>query len=178
MRRSLGSRCCRARGTERYGGRAMRFRRPEGGELQVSPAALLAMQAHVQRHCFSPEAGGILLGRLMIESDHVVVDEVTVPGPHDRRSRFRFLRAQRPAQAAVNKAWARSAGELNYLGEWHTHPEDDPTASRHDRAEWRRLVTIQTYEQPSLFFVIAGRRKIRAWESSRKAAVAIHLPTL
>jgi integrative and conjugative element protein (TIGR02256 family) len=105
------------------------------------------------------------------------VDEVTVPGPHDRQGRFHFFRAERPAQVVVNKAWARSGGELNYLGEWHTHPEDDPTPSCHDRTDWRRLVTIQRYEQPSLFFVIAGRRKIRAWEMA-PAHQAIHLPHL
>lgn len=156
----------------------MRFQRPGGGELRLSPAAVLAMHAHVQRHCWSPEAGGILLGRLLIDGDHVVVDEVTVPGPHDRRSRFRFFRAQRPAQAAVNEVWTKSGGELNYLGEWHTHPQDDPTPSWHDRTDWRRLVTIQTYEQPSLFFLIAGRCTISAWELSREHAAAIRLRAL
>ncbi|HEY0995611.1 MAG TPA: Mov34/MPN/PAD-1 family protein [Gemmatimonadaceae bacterium] len=136
------------------------------------------MQAHVQRRCWSSEAGGILLGRVLVAGDQVVIDEVTVPGPQDRRSRFRFFRAERPAQAAVNAAWARSGGELNYLGEWHTHPEDDPMPSSHDRADWRRLVSIQRYEQSSLFFLIAGRRVLRAWELSREQAAAIQLPLI
>lgn len=156
----------------------MRFQRSCGGELRISPVAVLAMQAHMQRHGWSPEAGGVLLGRLLLQGDHVVIEEVTVPGPHDRRSRFLFFRAERPAQAAVNEAWARSGGELNYLGEWHTHPEDDPSPSWHDRTDWRRLVTVQQYEQSSLFFVIVGRRMVRAWELSRTASNPIVLPPL
>lgn len=156
----------------------MRFLRPASGELRLSPTAILAMQEHIQRHCWSPEAGGVLLGRLLVDGDIVVVDDVTVPGPHDRRGRFRFLRAKGPSQVAVNEAWGRSGGEINYLGEWHTHPEDEPTPSWHDRGEWRRLVAIQTYEQASLFFVIVGRRTISAWELSREHVVAIHLPVL
>lgn len=153
----------------------MRFQRPGGGELQFSPGAIHTMRSHIQRRCWSPEAGGILLGRLLLDDDHVVVDEVTVPGPHDRRGRFRFFRAEHPAQGIVNEAWARSGGELNYLGEWHTHPENDPTPSRHDRREWRRLVTMQTYEQSSLFFVIVGRHQLRVWELARQQSPLILL---
>lgn len=156
----------------------MRFKRPCGGELRLSHGALLSVQDHIQSRGSSPEAGGILLGRLLLESNFVSVDGVTVPGPDDRQGRFSFFRAERPAQLAVNEAWARSGGTLNYLGEWHTHPEDDPTPSGRDLREWRRLVTIQKYEQGSLFFVIAGRRTIRAWELSKDWAEAIHLPAL
>jgi integrative and conjugative element protein (TIGR02256 family) len=156
----------------------MRFARPGGGELRISEAAIVKMRAHIQRHCWSTEAGGILLGRMLTEKEHIVVDEVTVPGPHDRRSRFRFFRSERPAQTAVDAAWTCSGGEINYLGEWHTHPEDDPTPSGHDRTDWHRLVTTQRYEQDALFFVIVGRRTIRAWELARSQATAVRLPLL
>lgn len=119
----------------------------------------------------------MLLGRLMMVGNRVLVDEVTIPGPNDRRSRFHFWRAERPAQEIIDAAWRRSNGELNYLGEWHTHPEDAPLPSSHDRMDWRRLVTIQSYEQPSLFFIIAGRRTISAWEMNRMGR-AIRLPAL
>ena len=133
------------------------------------------MQTHVQRHCWSREAGGVLLGRLLVSVEDVVVDEVTVPGAHERRSRFRFFRAQQPTQTAVNHAWARSGGAINYLGEWHTHPEDYPTPSLHDCTDWQRLVGTQRYEQNQLFFVIVGRRAIRAWELGRGQSDAASL---
>jgi integrative and conjugative element protein (TIGR02256 family) len=146
--------------------------------LRLADTVTQAMRVHVQRSRSSPEAGGILLGRLLVEHDDVVVDEVTVPGAQDRSSRFRFFRAQQPAQMAVNEAWARSDGSINYLGEWHTHPEDDPKPSLHDRQDWRRLVTSQRYEQDGLFFVIVGRQTIRAWELPRSQHLAGALPLL
>jgi integrative and conjugative element protein (TIGR02256 family) len=153
----------------------MRFRRPDGGELRISLVAVDTMNAHMQRKRWAREAGGVLLGRLLLEDDKVVVEQVTVPGPYDRRSRFTFFRAERPAQAVVNDAWRQSGGELVYLGEWHTHPEDDPSPSGHDRSDWRRLVTTQQYEQPSLFFIIVGRLGIRAWEFRKAASAPVPL---
>lgn len=142
------------------------------------PASLSVLRAHAQHARRCQEAGGILLGRLIDISSQVLVDEVTVPGPEDRRSRFRFFRAKQPAQVLVDQAWARSGGELNYIGEWHTHPEDHPVPSCHDRSEWRRLATTQRYEQSSLFFVIVGRRSIGAWEFSQTGRVATELPPI
>lgn len=156
----------------------MRLRRHGGVDLRFSQTSLISMRRYVQRGGRSLEAGGVLLGRILIGTNDVVVDEVTVPGPHDRRSRFGFVRAERPAQEAVNLAWTRSAGELNYLGEWHTHPEDDPTPSRHDYSDWQRLVATQRYEQESLFFVIVGRQWIRAWELARGQAVPAPLSSV
>jgi integrative and conjugative element protein (TIGR02256 family) len=37
------------------------------------------------------------------------------------------------AQEIVNRAWRESDGELNYLGEWHTHSVPHPTPSGQDR---------------------------------------------
>ncbi|MFN2444840.1 MAG: Mov34/MPN/PAD-1 family protein [Vicinamibacterales bacterium] len=156
----------------------MKFLRPAGGQIRFSQATILRIKAHVQRHDRSPEAGRILIGRLLTEDDGVIVDEVTVPGPQDRRSRFRFFRAERPAQKTVDEAWTRSGGEINYLGEWHTHPEDDCKPSQHDRTDWRRLVATQRYEQDALFFVIAGRQMLRVWELARGKAVPLPLSLL
>lgn len=153
----------------------MRFRRPDSGELRISLAAVDSMNAHVQTKRWSREAGGILLGRLLLEDENVVVDQVTVPGRNDRRSRFNFFRAELPAQAIVNEAWRQSGGEHVYLGEWHTHPEDHPSPSGHDRSDWQRLVTTQRYEQASLFFIIVGRLGTRAWEFQKSASAPVPL---
>lgn len=114
-----------------------------------------------------PEADGILLGRIIVHAPRAVVDEVTEPSQWDRWTRFSFFRAKEPAQRAINRAWSKSDQTRIYLGDWHTHPEDDPTPSALDRREWINLSRTATYEQDVLFFVIAGRREIRAWEVMR-----------
>jgi integrative and conjugative element protein (TIGR02256 family) len=116
----------------------------------------------------SNEAGGILLGRIMEpELLEAWADDATVPSNSDRRSRFRFWRAKKPTQLRIDSAWQTSDGTNNYLGEWHTHPEDNPTPSGEDRRNWQRLSRQGRFEQNALFFVIVGKATIGAWEVPR-----------
>lgn len=159
----------------------MIFERVGGGRLLISETALVAIDTHRQRSLCKPESGGVLLGRLIVGSSDVVVDSVTEPSAKDRRGRYFFRRARRPAQRAVNTAWSGSMGSRNYLGEWHTHPEDDPQPSDDDLTDWRRLARVARFEQEALFFLIAGRVQVRVWEVARGdetvVPLAAHLPT-
>ena len=154
------------------------FRRPGGGLLRISEHALATIEPYRQRRSAAPEAGGVLLGRLIVERPDVVVDAVTVPSRWDRWSRFGFVRAASPTQRAISRAWENSTGEQNYLGEWHTHPEDDPTPSGVDLSNWDRLARDARFEQDALFFVIAGRAHIRAWEMPQGGGRATPLVAL
>lgn len=145
----------------------MRFQRPGSGIVEFTPAAVESMLAHRQLRLGDREAGGILLGRRINGTADVVVDEASRPATADRASRFRFFRARRPAQERVIAAWQSSAATRNYLGDWHTHPEDTPTPSCIDRKNWNRIVRRARFEQPFLFFVIVGRRDTAVWEASR-----------
>jgi integrative and conjugative element protein (TIGR02256 family) len=139
------------------------FRRPEGGRLQIGSVALEAILRHLQHATDAPEAGGVLLGRYILGTRDVVVDAVTGPMREDRRSRTRFYRHRRGHQVAIECAWEESGGTCAWLGEWHTHPEPMPTPSWVDRADWRRKLLVDRYDE-ALFFVIAGTTTIRAWE--------------
>jgi integrative and conjugative element protein (TIGR02256 family) len=148
-------------------GKPLQFLRPGGGILKVGPAALRQIASERQTSVSACESGGVILGRIINESPDFVVDMVTKPTKADRRSRYAFHRAERPTQSRIIKAWTASQGERNYLGEWHTHPEDDPTPSYIDKRDWRRLAKEAKFEQEALFFVIAGRKRMRVWEVSR-----------
>lgn len=140
------------------------FRRPNGGALVLDAPAFALMDEHRQRVDNLPESGGILLGRWIVDSDDVLVDSATQPTREDRRGRFFFWRARQPAQRLVDAAWNQSDRTRWYLGEWHSHPEDHPTPSAKDRADWLRILRKARYEQPALFFVIVGRKTINVWE--------------
>lgn len=142
----------------------MKFRRPNGGAIALSKAALIVMNKHRQLETTAAEAGGILLGRFISETNDVLIDEAMTPSQIDQRSRFFFRRARRPAQRRVNAAWAESTYTRNYLGEWHTHPEDNPVPSGQDVRNWRRIGQTAQYEQTYLIFVIVGRKHIQVWE--------------
>lgn len=155
----------------------VRFARPGGGHLEFGPQAIESLMAMRQLEEDQPEAGGVLLGRLIVNTEDVVVDEVTTPSLADTRSRYFFRRSRHSAQPRVNEAWKETVGTRIYLGDWHSHPEDHPTPWCVDRRDWNRVLKRAVYEQDFLFFVIVGRKSIGLWEGRRtgKSSTSLQL---
>lgn len=143
------------------------FEAPGGRRLKLDGAVLDRFALYRQVAPHQHEAGGVLLGRHLLDSGDIVVDEVTEPMPGDKRSRFQFRRQQGNHQRRVEEAWVASRGTCVYLGEWHTHPEPDPTPSSTDIEDWRRRLRVDVFDGDTLYFVIVGCRTIRAWEGGR-----------
>jgi integrative and conjugative element protein (TIGR02256 family) len=144
------------------------FRIRKNQRLIFTAAAVEQMLAFAQVLPGNSEAGGVLLGRHLIDSMDVVVDEVTVPQKSDRRSRYSFFRSRMHEDVAVSR-WVQQKTTLAYLGLWHTHPEDDPVPSSVDQNDWRKAVASDSYEGNQLFFPIVGTRRIRVWCLNRRA---------
>jgi len=100
------------------------------------------------------EAGGILLGQVF--DDRVLIDEITLPSIWDRAGKLFFIRNVRKAQKEVNKTWVKSGGKRIYLGEWHTHPEVNPTPSSDDKKLILNMLKDTKMEIDFLFLVIVG----------------------
>lgn len=149
--------------------RSTRYR--ERARVRVAKASLRSLYAARQLKTSDPESGGLLLGRLVHDSQNVVIDEVTFPVRRDKQSRFRFLRSRQPAQERVDAAWRESSQTRIYLGEWYSHPEDDPSPSGHDLKNWRQIVTDAAFDAEQLLFVIVGRRRIRMWTVTLSGAL-------
>lgn len=150
----------------------IQFERSKGGLVELPRHVASLLCEHAQISPSSKEAGGILLGRQISGTLDIVLDEITTPSIDDRQTRFSFFRSKRLTQARIEAAWTESSGTLNYLGEWHTHPEDTPRPSCIDRAGWRSLSRKGVFQLDSLLFVIVGRNEIGAWElqiGSRRA---------
>lgn len=151
------------------------FRRTQGGTVTLGQEAWAILNRYRQNDATAPEAGGVLLGRFIKETHDIVVDNVTTPGIGDAASRLTFRRGRRRTQTLIDRAWHESGGARNYLGEWHTHPEDEPSPSGIDLGNWKRIVETARYEQDSLLFVIVGRRHVRIWEVFRASGVVNQL---
>lgn len=156
----------------------MTFSRSNGGMLRIGTEPLSTMHSYRQDGPRRPESGGVLLGRIMRPTPDLIVDQVTVPTPSDKRSRYNFWRSERPTQKAIEKAWTGSGGEQNYLGEWHTHPEDFPSPSHVDLQNWDRVARTALFEQDALVFLIVGRVVTRAWEVRKGGGSATVLPPI
>lgn len=142
------------------------FKRPNGGQLKISAQALQQMRVFRQLNPADREAGGILLGRLLLDCPDVVVDEITVPMPSDKRSRFAFYRHKRGHQAIIDRRWQESGGTCVYLGEWHTHPQSTPTPSLVDLTDWKRKLRTDSFGE-NLYFLIIGMMEARMWFGDR-----------
>lgn len=153
----------------------MTYIRSNGGKLKFAQDVVAKLSTFRQTRISDPEAGGILLGRLIEGSTDVVLDEVTIPQKRDRWGRLFFRRNKKQAQAFVDLAWKSSGKARIYLGEWHTHPEDDPTPSQQDIQNWHSISTNAVYEQDFLFFFIVGINKTGVWEIEKNTRVLVEL---
>jgi integrative and conjugative element protein (TIGR02256 family) len=152
------------------------FRKLDGALLKIDSRTASRLRRFAQREEEDTEAGGVLLGRHLRDSTDVIVDAVSEPADEDRRSKFAFFRSMLHHQGVIDRLWQRSNGTCSYLGEWHTHPEPTPSASRTDLADWRRHLRSDEVDTDSLYFVIVGQRKIRAWEGVRRTGRIVQLP--
>ncbi|MGI8544557.1 MAG: Mov34/MPN/PAD-1 family protein [Aridibacter sp.] len=157
----------------------MKFLRENGGVVSFNKDAVKTLLDYRQVNITDKEAGGMLLGRLISYCDDIVIDEVTTPSSDDEQHRFSFFRKKNLAQKIVEEKWQNSEGTQIYLGEWHTHPEEDPTPSASvDINNWCKIIQNAVYEQEMLFFVIVGTRKTRIWEINKNTKNMSKLETI
>lgn len=141
-----------------------------GKKLILAESALKVMIEYRQELAQQPESGGVLLGRHLLESEDVVVDEVTIPSKGDKRSRFGFFRSTQHNSVAQQR-WTESCGKVDYLGLWHTHPENDPAPSYEDLQDWANAARKDTYGGEHLFFLIVGITEIRVWSKQKSGPI-------
>lgn len=88
-----------------------------------------------QNNNSKPESGGILLG--LRRGTHMEISLATSPFKEDVQSRYRFFRKDQQHEQVARENWKKSNGYIDYLGEWHTHPENIPEPSSIDIAGWK-----------------------------------------
>lgn len=122
------------------------------------PQVLEVFWKYRQRFFWQPESGGILLGRR--RGRHLEVLAATEPSPQDKRFTYFFAREVEGHAEAAEQAWIRGGHQVDYLGEWHTHPQTIPIPSTIDRAEWCKLVQ-QRPDMTTLLTVVVGTKELR-----------------
>jgi integrative and conjugative element protein (TIGR02256 family) len=147
--------------------KSMILNKSDGGRLEIGTVALNKMCKFAQNKFYKREAGGVLLGRYLLNSLDVVIDDITIPMWGDRRSRNSFYRDRERHQTAIDEAWILSGYTTTYLGEWHTHPENVPTPSRIDFNNWSDRLDRDNHSNNTLYFVIIGITDVGVWEGEK-----------
>lgn len=150
----------------------MRWLRVSKGLVELSDSATVLVVAEMGAVFGGLERGGTLLGRRLRPSPDIIVDLVQGPLDEDSSSRLSFRRS-RAHQAVVDSIWSASGGTVNYLGDWHTHPELRPCPSRLDHNTWLSLAREQRLEHQPLFFLIVGAQEVGCWEVSSQSCVRL-----
>lgn len=97
------------------------------------------------------ERGGILLG--FRRGVHLHVNAVTRPTRWDRASMFAFHRHTRGHAATALRRWRQTGETCDWLGEWHSHPEQHPQPSSIDLRCWQGITRVTGVP---MVFVIFG----------------------
>jgi integrative and conjugative element protein (TIGR02256 family) len=95
--------------------------------VSVSSGSLDAMKQMVLEKS-GIETGGVLAG--YIDSDgNAVITQASGPGPKAIHTRTRFEKDIEYCQNFLDDLFESSSGKTVYVGEWHSHPEEDNTPS-------------------------------------------------
>lgn len=121
------------------------------GFVIVTSPVLRQINRYRQGAMHDVEAGGILLGAR--RARHIDITLATTPKHGDKRSRVGFHRLSSFHQSFAIRAWRRFGRKLDYVGEWHTHPERNPSPSPIDQMEWAKLMRTRNSD---LVFMILG----------------------
>jgi len=138
------------------------YQMPHGGRLNISNFAIEKLQQWRQVKSSATEAGGFLLGRHLIDSLNIIIDDITTPLKCDNRSRCVFFRSFSHNQVARAK-WVESKRTCSTLGTWHSHPETYPKPSLLDFRDWESTLKKGRYPGNYFFFLILGIDNLRLW---------------
>ncbi len=143
------------------------------GKVVIAPEVYRNLQQYRQngrKH----ETGGALAG-YKVDDDTWVICSLMHPSPKNKSGRTWLERDLAAAQEFANRVHGQSAGQLTYIGEWHTHPEKHPTPSSADTGMLNDILSGSRPKPPFLFGLILGTHgDICLWYQDRKSRVEVY----
>lgn len=124
------------------------------GMIVIMSNVVEVLLSHRQLTPDSFEAAGVIIGER--RGMHLVINDLSEPGVGDIRHRYNVDRRGQHHQAKVISTFSQSNGRKQYLGEWHTHPEDYPTPSNTDKSSWVKNLK----NSKPMIVIIVGRNDL------------------
>ncbi|WP_296075721.1 Mov34/MPN/PAD-1 family protein [uncultured Agrobacterium sp.] len=124
------------------------------GDLRVDlmPSALSTMLAHQQKGFLRKEAGGQMFATL--SEAHWRIEVVTGPRRGDRRGAYHFWPDRHAEQEEINRYYEQG---LEFVGDWHTHPQNIPRPSAQDFTSTESILRESQHSLPGILMCIVGR---------------------
>ncbi len=131
--------------------------------IKITRIVLETIRTYIQYERCTPEAGGILAGKENVSDRNLIIDFLTEPMHHDVCKRTRFIRKDKNHKAQFQRLYHDNDETYRYVGEWHTHPEANPSYSFIDLENWCKLANEDQYNKDH-FQLIAGTEFVRIWK--------------
>ncbi|WP_442881348.1 Mov34/MPN/PAD-1 family protein [Brevundimonas sp.] len=104
--------------------------------LWIAKHVIAAIQRESEQ-IYPLETGGMLLG--WRDGNSKIVTGFIGPGPSALHGRYMFLPDHRWQVEHLRHAFLASGGDLDYLGDWHTHPDGVAKMSDQDSQTLRKI---------------------------------------
>lgn len=120
-------------------------------QLVIEAQVLSHFRKFVQRRLCQPEAGGQLFGTF--EDDAITIRAATGPHKEDTRLRHRFTPDRKREKKDIDTQFNLG---LQFIGNWHTHPENAPKPSSTDLLNTRERFLRSDHELLAFTMIIVG----------------------
>ena len=127
-------------------------------KIHISDTVIEIFEKYKQNNKKDNESGGILIGQ--IKDDNIYILKASIPNKFDKSSRYYFECDKDAAQIIINYEFYNSNHKSIYIGEWHTHPENNPTPSSLDKKTIRKQFKNNKLNEPLLILIIQGLKNI------------------
>lgn len=109
------------------------------------------------------ETGGLLVGFYNEVHSCAIVTGISKSPPDSRTGRIWFERGIRGLQQWLDTLWLQK--QHFYLGEWHFHPQADPTVSQDDIEQMQQISQSKLYQCPEPVLLIIGGSPPKHWNA-------------
>ena len=125
-----------------------------------------------QMSTWQSEAGGQLFAK--ITPRIVIVAAATGPHKRDFRRRFSFIPNKKRLKREIHDNFTKG---LHYVGDWHTHPQKNPSPSHLDLRSMQDVFIRSQHELDHFVLVIVGKEPIQKaiWVSTINHIETMHL---
>jgi integrative and conjugative element protein (TIGR02256 family) len=145
----------------------------EGWQIQTDEAFVQKI-ARYRKNKLPKETGGVLVGGFNQQNRILYLVDV-IPSPPDSEEWPRlYIRGRQGLEGAVNLVRERTDGQLQYMGEWHSHPMGHSTEPSDDDKkvlEWLPKHTARDGNPPVM--LIVGEKDLRIFLGSIDHRVTI-----
>jgi len=132
--------------------------------LLIAKHVITAIQREAE-HIYPLETGGMLLG--WRDGNAKIVTGLIGPGPRGLHGRYMFLPDHRWQVDHLRCAFSATRGDLDYLGDWHTHPDGIAKMSEQDRQTLRKICGRVPHGAMLISAGCAGSWVMNAWVGER-----------